>query len=249
MMTRWTRPALPVLLCAGLLAGAAGCGTAGTPMKGRPAQRGGTTSRGRHAGTPKTTTTKGKTPAKKTDRSGLAADVGLTSTSGLHVVGFAVNARHASFEAVSKVPHLVSEVAPFWYSVEPTGAIKTMKTPATETWAHKNGVPLMPLFNNARSSSGVLTDPAARQRAVANIVALVKKDNYDGASVDFQGLNATPAVRTGLVSFVSTLASQLHAAGKRVTVNIIPTQQATAQNGAYNETALAKSADQIILMI
>lgn len=254
MMTGWTRLAWPALLCAGLLAGITGCGTAGTPMKGgsghqgRPsaAGQGGppASKAGTRGGGGKGTTT--GTPARKTDASGLAADAGLTPN--LHVVGFAVNARHASFEAVSLAPHLVSEVAPFWYSVQTTGTIKTMKTPATEVWAHKNGVPLMPLFNNAGSKSGVLIDAAARQRAVANIVSIVKKNNYDGASVDFQGLNAAPAVRVGLVSFVSSLASQLHAAGKRVTVNIIPTHQATAQHGAYNETALAKSADQIILM-
>ncbi len=249
MSIRWTRLPWPALLCAGLLAGAAGCGTSGTtgtPMKGQPAQKGKTAQsansmKGR-TGTPKTKGTSGTDSAI----GGLAGDVGLARR--LHVVGFAVNARHASFEAVSTVPHLVSEVAPFWYSVQTTGAIKIMKTPQTEAWAHKNGVPLMPLFNNAGAKSGVLIDPAARQRAVSNIVAIVKKDNYDGASIDFQGLKATPGVRAGLVRFTSSLASQLHAAGKRVTINIIPTAQATAQSGAYNETALAKSADQIILM-
>jgi spore germination protein len=207
-------------------------------MKGHPAPNGRTTTKG-HAGTPKGT-------------NGSRANVATTTSSGgsgqVHVVGFAVNASDASFEAVKSVPHLVSEVAPFWYSVQSSGAVKAMKTPATETWAHKNGVPLMPLFNNANSESAVLTSSSTRQRAVSNIVSIVKQQNYDGASIDFQGLNDTPTVRAGLVSFMSSLASQLHAAGKRVTVNIIPTQSNTGAHGAYNETALAKSADQLILM-
>jgi len=241
-MTSPARWLVPSLLSAGLLLSLAGCGI-GTA--GRPMNKANTSTHKGGAGRPSTATHGSSTRSKA--RSGAAGTPSAAST-GLHVVGFAVNARHASFQAVQNVPHLVSEVAPFWYSVLPTGGVKEMTNATTRSWATSHGVPLMPLFNNAGSRSGVLIDATARTTAVANIAAIVKKENYDGASVDFQGLNATPAVRAGLVTFTSQLASRLHGMGKRLTVNIIPTAQATAASGAYNEAALAKSADQIILM-
>jgi spore germination protein len=225
-------------VCAGIVAATAGCGTAGTPMK-RPAA--GTSRQHR------TTSPKGGAgrPAPARPPRG---SVGLPLSRPLHVVGFAVNARHASFEAVASVPHLVSEVAPFWYSVQSDGTVTAMKSAQTEVWAHRHSVPLMPLFNNAGSKAAVLLSAASRAKAVANIASIVKANNYDGASVDFQGLPAGAAVRSGLSQFVSALATRLHAQGKRLTVDVIPTRQATAAHGAYDETALAKSADQIVLM-
>lgn len=229
-MTSPGRWFLTLLLCTGLGAAMAGCGATGTPMRRPTAPK----------GLPKGRAPRAAAPAAR-GAPGLPAQP-------LHVVGFAVNARHASFEAVSQVPHLVSEVAPFWYSVQPDGSVTAMKAAETEAWAHRHGVPLMPLFNNAKSSSAVLIDAAARRRAVANIAAIVRANHYDGASVDFQGLAATPAVRSGLSSFVTALAARLHAMGKRVTVDVIPTRQATAMHGAYDEAALGKAADQVVLM-
>lgn len=232
-MTRWLRWGVATSVLTGLAVSLAGCGAAGRPNGGH--------------GTAKTD--RRVTAPKQHGRGSMHGSPGQPRTTrGLHVMGFAVNSKHASYTAVQSHPQLLSEVAPFWYSVLKDGSVKEMPNPTTLSWVTKNKIPLMPLFNNAKAQYDVLLTPGIRSTAAKNIAQLVLKNGYDGASVDFQGLPDKATVRTGLDAFVTTLAGDLHSHGKRLTVNLIPTAQATASNGAYDESVLAKNADQIILM-
>jgi spore germination protein len=166
----------------------------------------------------------------------------------LHVIGFAVNSSHRSFAVASTRPHLLSEVAPFWYGVTAGGTLKAKVSPATLAWARRHHIALMPLFNNAGGQYAVLVNPASRNRAVSAIADAVKIHGYAGASIDFQGLPDTAPVRTGFDRFLTALSRRLHGMHRTLTVNVIPTRQATAAHGAYDEAMLARSADQVILM-
>lgn len=232
-MTAWLRWGVATSVLTGLAVSLAGCGAAGRPDTGHGTAR----------------TDRRVTAPKQRGRGAMRGSPGQpTTTRGLHVMGFAVNSKHASYTAVESQPQLLSEVAPFWYSVHKDGSVKEMPNPTTLSWVSKNKIPLMPLFNNAMAQYDVLLSPGTRTTAANNITQLVLKNDYDGASVDFQGLPDKANVRLGLDAFVTTLASDLHSHGKRLTVNLIPTAQATASNGAYDEAVLAKNADQIILM-
>ena len=229
-MTTWLRWGVTASILGSIAVSLAGCGAAGRPH--------------RHAKTDRSVTA-----PKQRGRGSMKGSPGQPNTTrGLHVMGFAVNSRHASYAAVSSQPQLLSEVAPFWYSVQKDGSLKMMKNPTTLSWVKKHRIPLMPLFNNAMAQYDVLLTPKLRTTTANNITQLVLKNGYDGASVDFQGLPNKATVRNGLDAFVTQLATDLHKNHKRLTVNLIPTGQATASNGAYNEAVLAKNADQIILM-
>jgi spore germination protein len=167
----------------------------------------------------------------------------------LHVIGFAVSSSHRSFAAVASTGQpVLTEVAPFWYGITATGALESKVSPTTVKWVKGKRLAVMPLFNNARGNHQVLLTPKARSTAVANIASVVQKKGYAGASIDFQLLPNTTAVREGYSQFLAQLGRRLHAMHKTLTANIIPTLQATASHGAYDEAAMAKSVDQIILM-
>ncbi|MDI3317287.1 MAG: glycosyl hydrolase family 18 protein [Bacillota bacterium] len=141
---------------------------------------------------------------------------------------------------------LISYLAPFWYKVQADGSLIDNSEADLKKFARENRILLQPLFTNAGGNDAVLLDPAARARAVENIVAAVQKNGYAGASIDFQLLK--PESRDGLSAFVAALSQRLHAMGKVVTVDVIPALTANGPRSAYDYAALGKSADQVVLM-
>ncbi|MDI3299039.1 MAG: glycosyl hydrolase family 18 protein [Bacillota bacterium] len=141
---------------------------------------------------------------------------------------------------------LISYLAPFWYKVNADGSLVDMSEADLKKFARDNKIRLQPLFTNAGGNNTVLLDPAARAKAVENVVAAVQKNGYAGASVDFQLLD--PGARAGLSAFVAALSQRLHALGKVVTVDVIPALTSNGAQSAYDYAALGKSADQVVLM-
>ncbi len=193
---------------------------------------------------------RGLTGASSTRTRGKGTMLGaagtITGTTPLRVIGFFTeDASQKGLVAIGRDPKAISDLSPWWYTLNSDGSVKDTSTPATRSWASSHGVPVVPLVTNG-GEYNVLTDNTAMHTAIQNLTTLVQKNNYDGLNVDFQGLPFQ--ARTGLNAFVDELSHNLHAMNKTIAVDIIPTQAQTGSHGAYDEVTLSHYADQLVLM-
>lgn len=166
-----------------------------------------------------------------------------------------------SKESMIKNAKLLDEVAFFWYSFDATGKIVPtgkVDLKIKET-AQKNGSKAYALVHNmnltgtvgfdANLAHRVLSNPANRANLVANMVNLTTKDGWDGISVDIE--KTPPGDRNNFSAFVAELSKALKAKDKVLNISIpakFVDYPSDLWSGAYDYTAIGKSADQIILM-
>jgi spore germination protein YaaH len=221
------------------MGGMGGYGMSGYGMGGSGTVRG-TTGAGR---------ARGMTGASSTRMGAKGTTSAAGTTSGkkpLRVVGFFTeDASKKGLVAIGRDPKALSDLSPWWYTVQSDGSIKDTSTPATRAWATKHKMPLIPLVTNGGEYK-VLTDDTAMRTAIENLTQIAHKNNYAGLNVDFQGLPSS--ARNGLNAFVDDLSHNLHAMNKTVAVDIIPTQAQTGTGGAYDEVTLSHYADYLVLM-
>ena len=79
-------------------------------------------------------------------------------------------------------------------------------------------------------------------------MSIVNANHYDGLNIDFESGAATD--RDALSLFIQTLAADMHADGKKLSVCVAPTNydQTTGRAGFYNYQALAANADYVFVM-
>lgn len=142
-------------------------------------------------------------------------------------------------------PGLVTELAPFWYKVEPTGSVVGRPQDNLPALAARQRLPLVPLFNNARGTDAFLKDPAARTRAVGAIAGLVRDKHYAGVNIDFQGL--PPADRQDLTTFMEALARALPK-GSLLSMSVVPLKTTNGSQSAYDYRALDHIVGAMVLM-
>ena len=180
------------------------------------------------------------------------------------VMGFYTDAEGkvpSSKETTLKNSKLLNEVAFFWYSFDangkilPTGEIDLK----IKDQVQKNGAKAYALVHNMKLKGtvgfdenlahAVLSDPGKRSNLVKNMVNLTTKDNWDGISVDME--KTPPGDRENFSAFVAELKKALKAKDKVLNISIpakFADYPSDLWSGAYDYTAIGKSADQIILM-
>lgn len=154
-----------------------------------------------------------------------------------------------SYPTLQRRAEYVDVIMPFWYSIHPDGSIEDRGARRDVVdFAHRSGIPVVPLFNNAKvgASAGFLVDPAARQEAAAEIKALVDSMEYDGVHIDFELL--PPYWRNELTSFIAEIRAAL-GSGKHLSVAVFPQVDVSSDiSGIYDYAALSGSCDFIVLM-
>ena len=130
------------------------------------------------------------------------------------------------------------------------GAITGSDDPLITNWSQLRGILVLPRFNCQREGTlhRVLTDVAVRSATITGLVELVRDHGYDGINIDFE--NGAASDRDALTSFVSDLASRLHAIGKRLSVEVSAKYQhtTTGRSGLYDYAALGRAADNVFVM-
>lgn len=112
--------------------------------------------------------------------------------------------------------------------------------------AHGKGVRVFPVVQNFRDGAFRSADlqwlgsAASRRSLSAEMLRAVVEADADGINLDFEELPI--ALRAAFVSFVDQLAKQFHGAGKKVLIDL------PVDHPAYDATALAASADWLVLM-
>ncbi len=169
------------------------------------------------------------------------------------VLGFFVNwdtPGVESFPSLQRNHQAIDTVSPFWYTVTSNGDLAT-KFGGSESevsqFVRQHGQQLVPLINNDKTNSAMLTDPNIRHRAVENIVALVQKNNYSGVNIDFEFIPAW--TKDGFTIFIRELSQKLHARGKQLHISVFPQVDVPQElNGAYDYASLAPYVDKMIIM-
>ena len=158
----------------------------------------------------------------------------------------------SSFGSVQQHYQTLDTVLAFWYSIDGNGNLHSnAPKPSVTQWIKAHRMRMGVLINNIPGPAGdngaMLTDPAARQRAVTAIANLVHRDGYQEVNIDFELLK--PSTRSGLVSFMRALRAALP---KNVILSesVFPKVGVTSDiNGAYNYIELAKYVDYLVIML
>lgn len=136
---------------------------------------------------------------------------------------------------------VLSEVSPFWYSAVaggPNGVTVKFNTSftnaaANQAWAMQQlrgaGLSVLPAIADGSGKgrmAATLADPAKRAGHIADIVALVTSNGYDGIDLDYEvfaftdGRASWPATQPNWIAFVNELGNALHAQGKLLSVTV-----------------------------
>lgn len=136
---------------------------------------------------------------------------------------------------------LFVDVSPFWYSAtaKPGGGVQVRVNPnfrnsATNIpWAmgqlRAAGVTVLPAIADASGKgrmAAALADPGQRAAHVADLVAMVMANGYDGLDLDYEGFAFSdgsaswPATQPNWTAFVQELSTALRAQGKLLSVTI-----------------------------
>lgn len=167
----------------------------------------------------------------------------------------------SSKETTLKNGKLLDEVAFFWYSFDTNGKIITTGDVdlKIKDQIQKNGSKAYALVHNMKLKGtvgfdenlvhNVLSNPEKRSNLVTNLVNLTTKDNWDGISVDIE--KTPPGDRNNFSAFVAELKTALKVKDKVLNISIpakFVDYPSDLWSGAYDYSAIGKSADQIILM-
>ncbi len=173
-----------------------------------------------------------------------------------HLIGFYENAYskvfRSSFGSLQANYRYLNTVLAFWYSVDGNGNLHAHSpSPSVTSWVKAHHLRMGVLINNipgtSGSNAGMLTNPAARGRAVAAIVRLVQAQGYQEVNIDFELLK--PSAASGLLAFMQALR---HALPRSVVLSeaVFPKIGVpTSINGAYNYAALAKVVNYLVIML
>ena len=178
----------------------------------------------------------------------------VRSTAGTPLtIGFFVNWDDSSMSSLRENLDKLDMVIAEWLHLEGEDGTLREDDPVRQSQAtryirsHRPGTAIVPLVNNWSGTqwegarlARVLADPAARANVVAQLLAYVQKQRFDGVSIDFEDIPGHAQPDFG--RFMAELYGTFHPKGLHVSVNL------PASDPAFNYRKLAASADSIILM-
>jgi spore germination protein len=179
-----------------------------------------------------------------------ADEVRPPTPAGKRLLGYYVPYDSTSWAVLeSQSPH-IDTVALQWVTIDACGRLTSQENQTLKQFARSQGIQILPslLTNSNWLNQRILTDPETTDRALAEIVAYVEAEGYDGFDLDLEAVR--PADRDAFTAFVARLAAALHERGKPLAL-AIPAKQSdttTGWAGAYDYAALGKHADLITIM-
>lgn len=131
-----------------------------------------------------------------------------------------------------------------------SGRIVGEDTGAITAYAHLQRIAVMPRFNCQYGPTvhTILTDAHARARTLAALVRIAQAPAYAGINLDLE--NDIAGDRRALTSFARTLARELHASGKKLSIDVdgVTHDDPAISTGFYDDRALAAVADHVFVM-
>ncbi|MGH2460305.1 MAG: glycosyl hydrolase family 18 protein [Chloroflexota bacterium] len=142
-------------------------------------------------------------------------------------------------------------VVPDYFGMNADGTIVGSDDRSVDAIVRSHQKRLLPMVQNHvtyGSLGALLDDPARRRVAVTSVVDAVTDHEYDGVTLDFEGVS--PGDRANLTAYVRAVADALHQRGKSLAV-AIPARSgdlSTGWAGAFDDAAIGAAADHSILM-
>jgi spore germination protein YaaH len=173
-----------------------------------------------------------------------------TPTSG-HVYAFVLSDTDQSFRDLQNHYQSVGTVSPTYYDCANSLGLTGANVPLITQWAQARQMKVLPRFNCQNTSvlDRMLNSPTLSQQWISYIVRQVTSNNYDGAMLDLEA--GLAGDRNAYTAFVTQLAAQLHAAGKRLVVDV-SAKTADVQNNPrstfFDYNALSAQADELFVM-
>ncbi len=161
----------------------------------------------------------------------------------------------ASKSLLKHYKKLISTVGFFEYHPDSQGNLSKMPVEATVKTAWKNNlIPYATITN--LSSSGfddelahqVIGNKETRGKLINNIYAVLHKNDYKGAIIDFEGIKNND--RENFNQFIKELTAKLHPVGMKVNVTLPPMQGNRNPDyySGYDYKTLGKTVDSMFLM-
>ncbi|AUW94552.1 glycoside hydrolase [Sulfobacillus thermotolerans] len=169
-----------------------------------------------------------------------AAKSGSQAPSKLQVVAFWANDVSTPLTYLYSHPHAITDLAPFWYSVDAYGGLSAHVNTTILQQAQKAHIPITPLVNDGTGTQAFLDNPVTRVAAARNIADMVGKMHFQGVNIDFEP--AHTRVVNQLSGFMIDLRDFLPRSDT-ITIDIVP-----HSGGAYNYGVLGREVNQFILM-
>jgi len=143
----------------------------------------------------------------------------------------------------------------YGYRIDGQGQLEGWDSAGLLDWARRNGKKILLAVHNFRNGAfdsgtadALLRNPAARQRAIANLLSLMKR-GYSGVNLDLE--NVPPADRELLSSFVAELSQALRREGYLATASV-PAKTFddpwNAWSYAFDYRALGRALDYVMIM-
>lgn len=159
------------------------------------------------------------------------------------------------YKAFTDNADLYSDLSPFWYEMRTDGTIATYEgggDSSIVSGARSHGVAVLPTITNNFDPARVhtmLATPTSRAAHIKALVDLTVAKSFDGIDIDYESLQASD--RTLFSTFVSELASSLHAQGKKLSVTVHPkTSEPGTWDGpqAQDYAAIGRVSDRVRIM-
>lgn len=171
-------------------------------------------------------------------------------------LGYLYDPGASSAQAVSGLkPYLpfLTGIMPDWYTIDAEGTLQGSTDTGVMRFALRHHLLTFAVVAemNPATAHALLTSPAARRRAVEEMLTMVEADGFDGVNLDWEGLY--PEDRNAFTAFVDMLARAFHREGYYVTLSLPAETRATSSaadswTGAYDYRALGRAADLIMVM-
>lgn len=173
-----------------------------------------------------------------------------TPTTG-RIHAFLLATTDESFRDLQRHYQQIGTVYPTYFDCYgPGGSMRGKEDALVTHWAQLRRILVLPRFDCQRPATihQILTDPSSRAGTIAALVNLVRTYGYDGLNLDFEAGYATD--RDAFTSFATAVGQQLHALGKRLTVEVSATWTNTliGRAGFYNYAALGAVSDTVFVM-
>jgi len=171
--------------------------------------------------------------------------------------------RRPSWPSLQANADVLTAIAPWAWGLTAQGTLRTVYTSEAHLgdvlgFAGRQGMETYALIHNFNADAGafdanianaILSDSSVRERAVENIVTLVKRWGMTGIHIDFEAVPRNR--RDDLTSFVAELAAAARPHGLKVSIAVpaLTHKSATASwNSAYDYAGLAQHADFLVVM-
>lgn len=167
------------------------------------------------------------------------------------VVAFSVETA-ASRDSLDTHAQKISVVSPTGWHIESDGTLSGTPDAITASDAQARGVPVWPLVQNDASdisgTSALVRDPARVATLSNSIVDGVTASDFGGIHLDVEDIPSED--RAAYSTLVHTVATALHAHGKKLAVDVVAHQagHSTTASAGYDLAAINGDADVVVLM-